>query len=244
MADCGEPVALSATEIEALRLPAETGLKVTVMVQVAPTASEEPHLFDCPKLLALAPVTEMPVMVSAAVPGLDSVMGRVDAGVPTRVLGKASGLGLSTACGWVPVPVTAADCGEPVALSATEIAAVRLPADPGVNVTVMVQVALAASEVPQLLLSPKLLALVPATEMLVIVSAAVPGLDSVIGSAVAAVPTSVLGKARGFGLSTAWGVGAAVPVPVRVTVCGEPVALSATESVAVNPAVEAGVKLT
>ena len=102
-----------------------------------------------------------------------------------------------------PVPDRLTDCGEPVALSATEIAALRLPADAGVKVTVMVQVALAANEEPQLLVSPKLLAFVPVTEMLVMVRAAVPGFDSVMGKAVAGVPTSVLGKASGLGLSTA-----------------------------------------
>jgi hypothetical protein len=43
------------------------------------------------------PVTEMLVMVNAALPGLDSVMGKVDAGVPTSVPVNASGFGLSTA---------------------------------------------------------------------------------------------------------------------------------------------------
>jgi UDP:flavonoid glycosyltransferase YjiC (YdhE family) len=96
-ADCGEPPALSATEIEAVRLAAEAGVNVTVIVQVAPTASELPQLFDCPKLLAFVPVTEMLEMVRAAVPGFDNVMGSAAAAVPTRVLGKASGFGLSTA---------------------------------------------------------------------------------------------------------------------------------------------------
>jgi len=40
------------------------------------------------------------------------------------------------------------------------------------------------------------------------------------------------------------GIGAAVPVPVRDDVCGDPVALSATESVAEKLAAEAGVKVT
>src|ERR1035441_5362621 len=69
----------------------------------------------------------------------------------------------------LPVPVTTADCGEPAALSATEIAAVKLAAVVGVKVTVMVQVAPAASEAAQLLVWPKLLAFVPVTEMLVMV---------------------------------------------------------------------------
>jgi hypothetical protein len=132
-------------------------------------------------------------------------MGSVDE-VLMVVLVKVSGFGLSAACGIkgaVPVPVIVADCGEPVALSATEIAAVRLAAEAGVKVTVMVQVAPAASVVPQLLVWPKLLALAPVTEMLVIARVVVPGFDSVMGRAVAEVPTVVLGKASGFGLSTA-----------------------------------------
>jgi hypothetical protein len=110
--------------------------------------------------------------------------------------------------------VRAAVCGEPVALSTTDIEALRLPTEAGVKVTVMVQLAPAASEVPQLLLSPKLLEFVPVTEMLVMARAAAPGFDKVMGSAVAAVPTSVPGKASGFGLSAACGVAAELPVPL------------------------------
>jgi hypothetical protein len=148
----------------------------------------------------------MLVMVKGALPEFDSVIGSGVAGVPIVVLGKASGFGLRAAwgiSGTVPVPVRAAVCGDPAALSATEIEAVRFPADAGVKLTVMVQVAPAASEEPQLLVSPKLPELAPVTEMLLMVSAAVPGLDSVMGSAVAGVPTVVFGKASGFGLSTA-----------------------------------------
>jgi hypothetical protein len=240
---CGEPMALSATATEALSPPAEAGVNVTVIVQVAPAASEVPQVLVSPKLLVFVPVTEMPVIVSAAVPGLDRVVDCVVAEVPTNVLGNVRVLEVKVACGAVPVPVRAAVCGEPVALSATDIEALRLPAEAGVKVTVMVQLAPAASEVPQLLLSPKLLEFVPVTEMPVMARAAAPGFDKVMGSAVAAVPTSVPGKASGFGLRTACGVGAGVPVPVRVTVCGEPAALSATESVAEKLVAEAGVKL-
>ena len=68
---------------------------------------------------------------------------------------------------------------------------------------------------------------------------AVPVLESVAASADEVVPLSVLGKATGE-LSEATG---AVPVPVRVEVCGDPLALSATESVAVKLEAEAGVKV-
>jgi hypothetical protein len=211
-ADCGEPVALSATEIAAVRLAAEAGVNVTVMVQVAPAARDAPQLLLWPKLLEFVPVTEMLVMVSAAVPGFDSVMGRAVAEVPTVVLGKASGFGLRTACGAVPVPVSATVCGEPVALSTTDREAVRLPDAVGVKVTVMMQLAPAASDVPQLFDWLKLLAFVPVTEMLVMVRAAVPGLERVVDAVPAEVPTSVPGKVRAVGVNVAWGV---VPVPVR-----------------------------
>jgi hypothetical protein len=71
-------------------------------------------------------------------------------------------------------------------------------------------------------------------------SVAVPVFDNVAASADEVVPLSVLGKVTGE-LSDATG---AVPVPVRVEVCGDPLALSATESVAVKLEAEAGVKVT
>jgi len=51
-------------------------------------------------------------------------------------------------------------------------------------------------------------------------------------------------KLREDGVSETAGVGAAVPVPVSATVCGEPAALSATETVAAKLVAEAGVKVT
>jgi hypothetical protein len=73
------------------------------------------------------------------------------------------------------------------------------------------------------------------------VSATLPGFDSVIGSAAAAVPIVVPGNASGFGFSVAWG---AVPVPLKVEVCGEPVALSERERVAPKLIADAGVNVT
>jgi hypothetical protein len=68
----------------------------------------------------------------------------------------------------------------------------------------------------------------------------VPVLDSDAASAADVVPTGVFGKASGE-LSAATG---AVPVPVSDDVCGEPVALSATDNVAEKLVAEAGVKVT
>jgi hypothetical protein len=71
-------------------------------------------------------------------------------------------------------------------------------------------------------------------------SGAVPVFDNVAARADEVVPVSVLGKLNA-GLSEPTG---AVPVPVSDTVCGEPVALSATDSVAEKLVAEAGVKVT
>jgi len=106
----------------------------------------------------------------------------------------------------------------------------------------MEQVALAASVAPQALAPvemAKALGLVPVMVGTMLSRAAVPVLDSVAASAAEVVPTVVLEKAS-EAVNEAAG---AVPVPVRDAVCGEPVALSATESVAVKLAAEAGVKV-
>ena len=107
----------------------------------------------------------------------------------------------------------------------------------------MEQLEPAASVAPQALapvVSAKSLGLAPTMLGTMLFRVAVPVFDSVAASADEVVPVSVLGKLSA-GLSEAAG---AVPVPVSDTVCGEPEALSATESVAEKLAAEAGVKVT
>ena len=55
---------------EAVRVPVAAGVKVTLIVQLAPAASELPQVFIWAKSPALAPVTEMPLIVRAALPVL------------------------------------------------------------------------------------------------------------------------------------------------------------------------------
>lgn len=110
----------------------------------------------------------------------------------------------------------------------------------------MEQLAPAASELPQALLpvtTAKSVGFAPVMVTPLIASAALPVLLSVAESAAEVTPTVVLGKAAGA-VSEAMGAATAVPVPVRAAVCGEPVALSATEIVAVKLVAEAGVKVT
>ena len=107
----------------------------------------------------------------------------------------------------------------------------------------MEQLEPAASVAPQALapvVSAKSLGLAPTMLGTMLFRVAVPVFDSVAASADEVVPVSVLGKLSA-GLSEAAG---AVPVPVSDTVCGEPEALSATESVAEKLVAEAGVKVT
>ena len=70
---CGLPAALSVMLTEAMRVPGPEGVNVTLAVQVAPAASELPHVLVRVKSPALAPVTRMLVMLKAALPVLVAV---------------------------------------------------------------------------------------------------------------------------------------------------------------------------
>jgi hypothetical protein len=84
----------------------------------------------------------------------------------------------------VPVPERLTVWGLPLALSAMLSVAARAPLAEGVKVTLIVQLAPAATELPQVLVWAKLLALVPESARLVILNAALPLLVSVIACAV------------------------------------------------------------
>ena len=87
-----------------------------------------------------------------------------------------------------PVPERLTVWGLPLALSATLSVAVRTPLAEGVKVTLIVQFAPAATEVPQVLVWAKLLALVPESARLAMLKAALPELVSMIGKAVLVEP--------------------------------------------------------
>jgi hypothetical protein len=65
---CWPPAALSARLTAAVRVPLAIGLKVTLIVQLAPAANELPQLWVCANSTALIPVIAMLVMVKLAVP--------------------------------------------------------------------------------------------------------------------------------------------------------------------------------
>ena len=66
--------ALSATERIAERVPLALGVKITLMEQLAPAASEVPQLFVWAKSPGLLPPNEMPVILRLDVPELLSVI--------------------------------------------------------------------------------------------------------------------------------------------------------------------------
>jgi len=72
---CGLPAALSAIETEAARLPCAVGLKVTLMVQLAPATTLDPQLLVCEKSVGLVPEIVMLVMVREPFPVFVSVTG-------------------------------------------------------------------------------------------------------------------------------------------------------------------------
>ena len=78
----------------------------------------------------------------------------------------------------VPVPVKGTVCEPPGALSVSTKEAVRAPATGGVKVTLIVQEALTASEVGQLLVCAKSLAFVPVIATLLKFKAVVPLFDT------------------------------------------------------------------
>jgi len=87
--------------------------------------------------------------------------------------------------GAAPVPVRVTVCGLPEPLSVKLKLPVRVPVPVGANVTLTLQFPPAASELPQVLVSPKS----PLAEIPVIVSAAPPLLESVTVCAVLVVAT-------------------------------------------------------
>jgi hypothetical protein len=111
----------------------------------------------------------------------------------------------------------------------------------------MLQVAPAAKELPHALLPvvvAKSVGFVPAIVIPTIVNAALPLFVRVTVVGALVVPLVWPAKATEVGASVTTGAGAAVPVPVNDALCGEPVALSATSTIALKVAAVAGVNVT
>src|ERR1017187_1271156 len=218
------------------------------MEHEAPAASEVPQVLISTNEAAFVPPSAMELMVAAAVPVLLTVTTWAALVAAVTVAGKAIEAGVSFTTGAAaaaPVPIRVTVCGEPVALSAMDSEAVNAPAAAGLNSTETVQVAAAASDVPQVVADlRKDVAFVPVMVSDVSVKAAVPEFLTVTTCAAVVTPTVVDAKVRLVGVRVTAGPAAAVPVPVRATVCGDPVALSAIDSEAVSAPAAAGLNST
>ncbi len=144
---------------------------------------------------------------------------------------------------WIPAPDRLTVCELPLALSEIMSAAVRAPLAEGVNITAIVQLAPAATELPQMFVSAKSLTLVPVMTRLVIFNVVFPVLLMVTICPVLVKSIGWLPKARLVDerLSSA---AVLEPATERFTIWGLPLALSAMMSVAVQGPLAEGVKVT
>ena len=172
----GLPAALSETLRLAFRVCLALGLKVALIVQFAPAATLDPQVLVCEKSPVFDPVKEVLVIDNVAVPVLVSVTVLGLLFLPTRMVPKFKEVGERLTAGVpdVPVPVRPTVCGLLPALSVTETEAARVSVAVGLNVTLIVQLAPAATLDPQVLVSEKSALLVPVIEMLVTLKLAVP----------------------------------------------------------------------
>jgi hypothetical protein len=144
--------ALLVTVTEPVRAPAAVGVKVTLIVQLAPTARVVPQLFVCAK----SPLAVMELIVAELVPLFDSVVDWAAVVEPTTVDANArlAGLALSAGPGAVPVPLSATETAPETSVLTVSVP-LREPAAAGLNVTVTVQDPPAAMLVPQVLVCEK-----------------------------------------------------------------------------------------
>jgi hypothetical protein len=218
-----------------LRAPPCVGLKITVMVQEAPAFTVLPQLFVSLK----SPPALIAEICRAAVPLLASLMVCADEAVPTGSAPNCNPVGASKTegDGVPPVPDNGTICGLPEASSATESAPTRFPLCVGVKTTLIAQLAPGARLVPQEFVSLKS----PVTANPEMLSVEVPVFVSMTLCADADDPTRVLANVKLIGFNDANG---AIPVPVRLTVCGLPLASSDTDSVPVRAPPCVGVNVT
>ena len=165
----GLPLALSVILKMPDCMPAAPGLKVTLIVQLAPEATLLPQVF----VWLNGPVTEILLMSKIPRPVLVSLTGCAGLLVNTTWSGKVRLVGESVTAGDTPTPVNGSACGLLGALSVTLTVPVRVPVAEGLNVTVILQLPLGGTDV-QLLVWAKSLLFGPLTLIDVIVSVSSP----------------------------------------------------------------------
>jgi hypothetical protein len=203
-----------------VRAPVAAGVNVTEITQLDPAPKEAPQpLVGTNSVPAAATL----VIVSATLPVLLSVTACAALVVPTVCVANVSAFGETPAAAVpAPVPVNVTLCVAPTLPELSTICnvAVRVPEAEGVNVTEILQLALAASVVPQALVSAKSPGLLPSIPTLVIVNGPLPVLLNVSVCAAVVVLTAVEANVKLPGDTPA--VGTPIPVPLNATVCVAP----------------------
>ena len=203
------------------RVPVAVGVKVTLIRQLAPEASEAPQLLDWAK----SPLAAMLVTLNVALPTLASarVCGALE--LPTSWLPKVRLEAEKMTAAPVPLATRLMISGLLGPLSTMLSIPLAGPKAAGVELTLMVQFVLAARELGQSLVSAK-----PATlvAMLEIPNADTPILFMVTAWAALVTPRGWLPKLKPDADKLTWPPRQAA---VRPTTCGLPVALSSTLSV-------------
>lgn len=246
LTDCWLPATLLLLSVMtrfAVRLEAAVGVKVTLIVQPPLAATELPHVLVCAKSPGSAPVNAMLVIDKLVFPVLLRVTACAELVVPTFRLANVRLVVVTLATGPLPVPVTPAVWGLLVALSVIAREAVRLPVAVGVKVTLIVQLAFAATELGHVEVSAKSPELAPVKPMPLSVKLAFPELVRVSDWIPLVDPTEVPPKVSVEGETCTTGP---LPVPLKLIACGLPGALSVmvTEAERLPMAVGAKVTLT
>jgi hypothetical protein len=238
---CGEPPALSTIFMDATNAPVVVGPKWPWMVQFAPAARVGPQLFVNTNDDAFVPVTPMLVIESVESPVLVRVTVCDPLIAPTFTVPNDSVVADSFSNGTAtPVPLSAIDCGDPVALSVMVMAAVSAPEANGPKCPWTVQFAPAARLVPQALAKTNDEALVPVTATLAMESAALPVLVKVTDAEPLVDPTFTL--PNNWLVVDSFTTGTATPVPLSAMDCGDPAALSVIVIAAVSAPAASGPK--
>jgi hypothetical protein len=200
---CGLLAALSTKLNVAARIPSAWGLNSTFTVHVAAAASVAPQLFDeITKSAGFVPTMVIELIDSAVVPVFFTVTDLDAESEKSRRIPKLIETGESWAVGKItPVPLSATLWGLFAALSATLNLALLAPFTLGVNVTLIAQFALTASDVPQLLVCVKSAGFVPVKVIPLIVNDAVPVFVRMTICAALATPTDWFPKLKEAGKS-------------------------------------------
>jgi len=130
---CGDPVASSATAIEAVSGPCAAGTKRARIEQLAPAATLVPQVFDVRKEEAFVPVMVMLEMTIGAVLLFVNVTDWRLLVAPTARSPNDMLVAESVGAVTRPAPLSAILCGELLALSVIVIAAVNSPITAGVK---------------------------------------------------------------------------------------------------------------